>query len=85
MQTLIAPLLRTLPRGSHHQRHPVKRRIVIAERTQRICDSHKPLRVPAGIEQQIKPVQRAFELLVEFDGSVRGEIVPSSNDPRGTT
>lgn len=85
MQTLIAPLLHTLPRGTHHQRHPVERGIVIAERTQRVRDPHKALRVPAGIEQQIEPVQRTLELLVELDGSVRGEVVPSLYDPRGTT
>lgn len=73
------------PRGSHHQRHSIERGIVVAERTQRIRDPHKTLRIPAGVEQQIKTVERTFEFLVEFDGPVGREIVSIWQDPRGTT
>ena len=78
------PRIELSPRN-HHQRHPVERRVVVAEGAERVGDAHEALGVPAGVEEKIEAVERTFELLVEFDGSVGRQIVAISQLPRGTT
>ena len=65
-----------------HSREAFKGRVVVAEGTQHEGGANEPLRVAQREQEEIKTIQRTFQLLVQLDGSVWREIVPTTHFSR---